>query len=156
MADDTASTVRVRVATVGDLAPLADLFDQYRVFYTQPTDVGLARDFLAERLRREESVIFVAVIDDRLAGFAQLYPTFSSVAGKRAWILNDLFASPDHRRRGVGEALLTKTLEHARESGAAWVTLSTAVDNIAAQTLYRKFGFEQEQHYLTFNYSLSQ
>jgi len=149
------STPPVRAATVDDLEPLSDLFNQYRMFYRQPDDRRLALDFLAERMRKAESVVFVVPVTDGLAGFAQLYPTFSSVSGKRAWILNDLFVSPHHRRQGVAGALLARCLTHARDSGSAWLTLSTAVDNAAAQALYRRFGFLQEANYVTFNHSLT-
>ncbi|SEN42348.1 Ribosomal protein S18 acetylase RimI [Luteibacter sp. UNCMF331Sha3.1] len=145
----------VRPATIDDLDALSDLFNQYRMFYDQADDRRLARDFLAERMTRDESVVFVVPVADGLAGFAQLYPTFSSVSGKRAWILNDLFVSPHHRRQGVAGALLARCLAHARDSGSAWLTLSTAVDNDAAQALYRRFGFEQERKYLTFSHALS-
>jgi GNAT superfamily N-acetyltransferase len=37
--------------------------------------------------------------------FVQLYPSFSSVAARRIWILNDLLVTPPARRRGVGRAL---------------------------------------------------
>lgn len=148
------STPPVRTATVDDLDALSDLFNQYRMFYHQPDDRGLARDFLTERMARNESIIFVVPVADGLAGFAQLYPTFSSVSGKRAWILNDLFVSPHHRRQGVAGALLARCLMHARDGGSAWLTLSTAVDNEAAQALYRRFGFAQEADYVTFNHPL--
>ena len=42
------------------LDALADLFDAYRRFYGQPADVPGARAFLAERLARNESAVFVA------------------------------------------------------------------------------------------------
>jgi len=145
----------VRAATVDDLESLSDLFNQYRRFYRQPDDRGLAREFLAERMARNESVVFVAPLAGALAGFAQLYPTFSSVSGKRAWILNDLFVSRRHRRQGVASALLSGCLAHARDTAAAWLTLSTAIDNASAQALYRRHGFEPDQQYMTFNHALS-
>ena len=44
---------------------------------------------------------FVAVADGTGVGFVQLYPTFTSIGAKRAWVLNDLFVVPEARRRGV-------------------------------------------------------
>ena len=71
-----------------DLA--APLFDAYRRFYGQPADLAGAREFLERRLTRGESALFLALAQgDRPAGFAQLYPTFSSVSMMRSWILND-------------------------------------------------------------------
>lgn len=148
-------TSPVRIATLDDLDQLSVLFNQYRIFYQQPDDLALARDFLWDRLQNRESVIFVSKTDAHLAGFAQLYPTFSSVSAKRAWILNDLFVALDARKQGIASALLAQVLQHAHESGAAWVNLETTPDNVAAQALYRKFGFQLEQYYLTFSHALA-
>ncbi len=64
-----------------------ELFDKYRVFYGQPSDRGLAKQFLQHRLMNNESVIFVALDNsqDKIipAGFTQLYPMYSSVRAKK-------------------------------------------------------------------------
>src|SRR6266851_4244256 len=97
--------VRTIRAGLDDLEALAPLFDGYRRFYRQPSDPQAARAFLAERLKRNESVIFVAVLDGGIVGFTQLYPLFSSVSMKRLWLLNDLFVAPEARRTGAGRGL---------------------------------------------------
>ena len=93
----------VQRATIADLDALVPLFDGYRVFYAQPSDPALARRFLDERLRRDESVILIARDDGdesgAALGFTQLYPMFSSVRAARTWILNDLFVAPAARPR---------------------------------------------------------
>ncbi|HEU4587039.1 MAG TPA: GNAT family N-acetyltransferase [Gemmatimonadales bacterium] len=53
--------IEVRRAGVADLDLLVPLFDAYRQFYQQPSDPALARRFLAERIERNESVIFLAL-----------------------------------------------------------------------------------------------
>ena len=91
----------------GDVDAVAPLFDAYRQFYQQPSDPALARAFIAERLARSESVIFLAERDGQAVGFVQLYPLFSSTAARprRLWLLNDLFVSPvGPRRRGGARA----------------------------------------------------
>ncbi len=52
-----------RAGTI-DLDGAAPLFDAYRQFYGQRSDITAARAFLDERLRRDESVIFLAVADE--------------------------------------------------------------------------------------------
>src|SRR5579859_667244 len=88
---------------------LAGLFDAYRQFYGQEPDLSGARRFLEARLRGRDSVVFLAFADDATGtgvGFVQLYPSFSSVAMKPIWILNDLFVAPQSRRAGVARSLL--------------------------------------------------
>src|SRR5215213_8909774 len=82
----------IRKATIHDIDPLAELFDQYRVFYKKDPDIAAGTVFLKERILREESEIFIGEEEDgRLSGFVQLYPIFSSTRLKRLWLLNDLF-----------------------------------------------------------------
>jgi ribosomal-protein-alanine N-acetyltransferase len=48
---------------------------------------------------------------------------------------------PEHRGRGLGELLLLGMVDAALARGARWLTLEVRVSNVAAQTLYRKYGF---------------
>ena len=71
-------------ATSENLVPLALLFDAYRVFYRKESDVDAAFQFLKERIANEESIIFIAIDEDKsIKGFVQLYPLFSSTRMKK-------------------------------------------------------------------------
>ena len=47
----------------------------------------------------------------------------------------------EFRRRGIGKMLLREAIKKAREKGAKRLLLEVRVSNIAAQELYKKFGF---------------
>ena len=134
----------IRRARKKDIEDLSVLFDKYRIFYKQKSDVENARSFLKKRMKRNESVIFVAEERDELIGFTQLFPIFSSVSMKRTWLLNDLYVNG--RSRGIGAA--TKLLDAAKEFGAEtnskWLLLQTAADNFTAQKVYEKNGWIKE------------
>ena len=142
----------IRQATIDDLGQLSVLFAQYRVFYEQPFDPDAAKQFLEERLTREESIVFIAIENEQYAGFTQLYPAFSSVGMTKIWILNDLFVSADHRQKGVAKSLITRVIEYGKVSGRKKVALSTAYDNNSAQKLYEKLGFTRSDFY---NYEIA-
>ncbi|MEO7039838.1 MAG: hypothetical protein ABI186_07390 [Candidatus Elarobacter sp.] len=72
------SKVSVSRAGVDDCAALVPLFEAYRRHFTGSDDPTGSRAFLAERLARGDSVVYLAVAQDRVAGFIQLYPLFSS------------------------------------------------------------------------------
>lgn len=131
-------------AGVEQLDEAAELFDQYRQFYGQAHDLEGARAFLNARLTGGESVVFLATQDgagSETVGFAQLYPTFSSISMERVWILNDLFVAPDTRSRGIGRALIKRCFDLARATGAKGVALETMKDNLRAKALYESVGF---------------
>jgi GNAT superfamily N-acetyltransferase len=141
-------------ATNEHLEALATLFDGYRQFYGEQSDLGGARAFLAERLERGESALFLAVFDQNgrevPAGLAQLYPSFSSTSMRRLWILNDLFVAAEARKYGVGRALLQAAREHAERTGAKGLELMTARDNFAAQALYETMGWRRDEVFLSY------
>ena len=144
--------IRLARATRKDLDDLVPLFDGYRQFYGQRSDPAAARTYLGERMERGESVIFLAYTGPReAAGFTQLYPSFSSVSLKTLWILNDLFVRSDVRRGGVGRALLERARQHAVETGAKGLTLSTAVTNKPAQTLYESCGWQRDDEFMHYH-----
>ncbi|GHA89538.1 GNAT family N-acetyltransferase [Cognatilysobacter bugurensis] len=138
------ASASVRCAALADLDRLALLFDAYRRFYGQASDIERARDWLHARLTRGESTVLIAERDDATVGFAQLYPMFSSVRTARIWILNDLYVDESTRRGGVGRALLDAAAAFAREDGAARLMLETGRDNVAARALYRAAGWSED------------
>ncbi len=144
----------IDIARTSDLMPLASLFDAYRQFYGKPGDVDAARAFLADRMHSGESRIFVARQGDGIVGFTQLYPIFSSVSLRRAWLLNDLYVALDARGRGVAERLLKAAVDHGRESGAAWLMLQTGQDNDIAQRLYERCGWRRDDTFLSYTFLL--
>ena len=95
-------------ATINDLDSLTELFDLYRMFYQQKSDLEGAREFIKDRLSNGESVLFLAFDENDPIGFVQLYPSFSSVSMKRTWVLNDLYVKENARGKGFGEKLIKK------------------------------------------------
>ena len=92
--------------------------------------------------------------DGATLGFAQLFPSFSSVRVAPIYVLNDLFVTPSARRRGVGTLLLQAVADMARASGAVRVKLSTAITNVAAQRLYEEMQWTREEDFHVYNVSL--
>lgn len=68
--------IQIKRAHEGHLNELAVLFDDYRVFYRKESNLEGAKGFLSERILKKESVIFVALLEEKLVGFTQLYPLF--------------------------------------------------------------------------------
>ena len=144
-------------ATIADLDQLAALFDGYRQFYKQASDLSGAKAFLAARIKNKESVIFVATVTpETLAGFVQLYPSFTSVGMMTTWILNDLFVAPEFRQQKVGEALMAEAVKFSKASGARNLSLQTAITNTSAQRLYEKLGWRRDDKYYTYYFHHSE
>ncbi len=143
--------VTVHRAVLSDVEAIVPAFDRYRQFYGQSSDLVAARQFLLHRYNLHESVLFVAHDGDVPVGFAQLYPSFSSVALARSFILNDLFVEPAWRRKGIASMLLTASVNFGRSVGAIRLTLSTARKNDAAQMLYESAGWKRDQEFYVYH-----
>jgi GNAT superfamily N-acetyltransferase len=132
----------IREANLKDIEELAQLFDEYRVFYKKSTDLKGAIDFLTKRIANSESKIFIILGGDgRMAGFVQLYPIFSSKRMKRLWLLNDLYVREVDRGKGFSKILIDKSKELARSTNACGLLLETSKSNSVSNNLYVDTGF---------------
>ncbi|NHZ32814.1 GNAT family N-acetyltransferase [Massilia rubra] len=141
------STIHIRQAVLADLDALSVLFDGYRQFYERDSNLAAAKQFLADRFNHGESVLFIAHEGAEPVGFAQLYPSFSSVSLGRIYILNDLFVNELGRRKGVGSRLIAASVDFAKTVGAIRLALSTAHINTKAQALYEATGWERDDDF---------
>lgn len=85
---------------------------------------------------------------DRLLGALPAADHHQPLAGYGGfWMMVDeahistIAVAPAFRRQSLGELLLLTMIEEAQEKHAALVTLEVRISNLAAQTLYKKYGF---------------
>lgn len=152
-------STRIRKINKDDYEMVADMFNNYRIFYKQPSDIQLAKEYLKERLANNEAQVFVAYdsITSELLGFTLLYARFSSVSAIKNWHIGDLYVEPSQRKRGIGQKLLQTAVDFAIEQKAKFVSLNTAKDNFTAQKVYEKFGFDKRDYlpeYLYYQFNL--
>lgn len=143
--------MRIQQATSADLDDLIPLFAGYLQFYAVAQSPPAVRGFLAERLAGGDSAIFIAR-DERGAalGFVQLYPLFSSLHLRPAWLLSDLYVVERARRQGVGAALMNAARGHTEARGACALQLETAKSNLAGQALYERLGYVRDEVFYTY------
>ena len=132
-----------RKATIDDLSQLAQLFDEYRMFYHKSSDISGAEQFISERLENRDSEIFVVEEDGKLGGFVQLYPLFSSTRMKRYWLLNDLYVNSNSRGKGFSKALIEEAKVLCRTSDSCGMYLETRKENMIGNQLYPSVGFKK-------------
>jgi ribosomal protein S18 acetylase RimI-like enzyme len=152
------SNIRVVRATRKHLEMLAELFQAYLAFYRRGHDRERIKTFLAARMLRKESAIFIALEgtadETRAVGFAQLYPTFSSLRLSRMWVLNDLYTVADRRRNGVAHLLLAAARTMAVGTSATHVELLTERTNRAAQRVYESVGYRKDELFYRYEQDL--
>lgn len=145
--------LQIKQASIDDINIVAPLFNAYRIFYNQASDMAGATNFLYERIVKNQSTLFIAFINGEAVGFTQLYPIFSSVSLRPALLLNDLYIAETARKMGIAAALLNKAKEFGKQNNAGWLLLETAFDNYNAQSLYEKNGWIKQTDFF-FQFSL--
>jgi N-acetylglutamate synthase-like GNAT family acetyltransferase len=80
----------------------------------------------------KEHRVRVAVVDDRIVGFATLLPT------EQTGELEDLFVDPDWMLHGIGRTLVLDAIETAQEQGLTRIEVTA---NPHAFDFYEKVGF---------------
>jgi GNAT superfamily N-acetyltransferase len=141
--------VEILRAYTRHLSLIVGLFDEYRQSFEQPPNPAGGRAFLGERLERRDSVIFFASEGSgsfqRALGFTQIYPGWSSVWMRKIWILNDLYVHPDRRGQGIAKALHGRARQHAVETKAHGLALSTAREDEAVRHLCETLGYRRDE-----------
>ncbi len=138
--------------TEANIDNLAQLFNEYRIFYEQEDNVPASRAFIQQNLAQGRSRIFL-LLDDAGApiGFSQLYPAICSLAMKPYYYLSDLYVVPSARKNGHARYLMDYITDLCRKEGAQRLTLDTARTNKIAQSLYESLGYEREDVYITYH-----
>ena len=142
-------------ANVNHIKQVGELFDLYRQFYKYVSNINESTDYISERMKNNESIIFIATNKQKeVMGFVQLYETFGSLHLGKIIILYDLFVKKEFRKYGIGIKLMKKSEEYAKSIGAKGIELSTAKDNLTAQSLYEKIGYIRDNEFYSYSLSL--
>lgn len=139
--------IQIKRGHQGHLNELEHLLDAYRMFYKKESNLEGAKHFLSERMQQKESIIFVALMEEKLVGFTQLYPLFSSTNMMPIWLLNDLFVAKEHRGKQISKGLVKAAQEHCKITKANGISLETEKNNIPGNALYPKMGFTLDQEH---------
>ncbi len=89
---------------------------------------------LKQRLSPEERPL-LPTARGLIVGFAGIWLMIDEVH------LTTMAVRNGHRHQGIGELLLISLIESSSQKGAHAVTLEVRASNIAAQSLYKKYGF---------------
>jgi RimJ/RimL family protein N-acetyltransferase len=141
--------IRIRPAEPGDaeqLVALARSVGREPGGYLLTTDAwrGVAdeRRYVKAVRRDGDAALFVADVDGRVVARLSLardpHPASRHVADL------GLMVAVDHRRRGIGRALLDQSVAWAREAGVRKLELHVFPWNEPAIALYDSYGFERE------------
>ena len=132
--------MEISVREIGSVTP--DLQESVRVLLGQLSTSGAqcTDEQLQEVVRSPSTTLFVASVGRAVAGMLTLVAV-RIPTGMRA-IIEDVVVEERFRGNGIGAALLSQAIAKARDMGAAKVDLTSNGARVAANRLYRQFGFQ--------------
>lgn len=95
------------------------------------------RSFRFELTDNPASRCWVAEVDGKIAGMIVVWLIVDEVH------VATIATHPDFRRQGIAKNLLSYALQHLSTEGAQSSFLEVRASNLAAQEMYRKFGYEE-------------
>jgi ribosomal protein S18 acetylase RimI-like enzyme len=138
-------TITVRPAHTSELADIGELtLEAYAEFMV--TDDGYAHQLRDAVTRAREAELYVALLDDALAGTVTFCPQGSpwgELAQPGEGELRMLAVRPSARSHGIARSLVSVCLERSLELGYHAVVLSTLPQMAAAHRLYQRLGFRR-------------
>lgn len=130
----------VRIAGAEDAAVIGRLLHDFNTESHEPTP---GPDALADRVREllagDDFIVLLAGGEPRGLAVLRFRPSIWT-EGLECY-LAELYVQPEHRRRGLGLALMIATVDLARAQGADYIEVATSEDDVAARALYERFGF---------------
>ena len=120
----------IRAAVPADAQQMAALD---RICFTVPWSL---ESFEQELTVNDKAIYIVAEIDGQLAGYAGMWQILDEGH------ITNVAVSPEHRRQGIAAAVLTALIAEGGRRGIRAFTLEVRASNVAAQELYRGFGFQ--------------
>ncbi|GEK79661.1 GNAT family N-acetyltransferase [Agrococcus baldri] len=144
------SEISVRAVAADDRERWAELFHGYRTFYKNARDEAVVARVWGWLLdEAHESRGLVAELDGEIVGIAHWRRFARPSVGQTGIWLDDLFAAPAVRGKGVGRELIARLQQTAAAEGASVVRWITADDNATAQRLYD--GVATKTRWLTYD-----
>ncbi|MDQ0454370.1 GNAT family N-acetyltransferase [Rhizobium paknamense] len=134
--------VSIRHARKDDLAEINEMIGLLAAHQ------GDASEMTPDKLRRDLFgpipwiTVLVAEGDEQLLGYAILVPLYRAAEARRGMDLHHLFVRDGHRGNGIGQHLISRARDVARQAGCDYLSVSATTGNFAAHRFYEQMEFK--------------
>ncbi|HLK62501.1 MAG TPA: GNAT family N-acetyltransferase [Bryobacteraceae bacterium] len=136
--------VTIREACESDIPAILQTYTAAGINGAQSFSVEEARESFACMRRYPSYRIFVAMVDEEVAGaYSLLLLDKLTKRGARSGVVEDVAVRPDLQGKGVGRAMMEHAREQCRLAGCYKLTLSSGLPRTGAHAFYDSLGFER-------------
>ncbi len=136
--------MNISPVTEHDLPELAALYQQLL-----PNDFSIQKmqQVLGNNRQNPNHTVLIAKVDGKVVG-SLLAMTCEMLFGqcKSFMVIEDVVVDQQHRRLGVGTALLRTIEGQARETGCAYIMLITESGQVDTRRFYQSNGYKTDEH----------
>ena len=134
----------IREATIDDLNKIHNLGKTVEEFNVSDEAATFwPKHILRNCIESKTDWLILAEENNEILGFTIVN---NSPVFKKA-IIENIFVSPQHRKKGVGKKLLAAAVERIRETDCEYICILTEVDNNTAINFYVSNGFNRGKNF---------
>ena len=89
------------------------------------------------------SLVLFEFLDEEIVAIAVCFINFSTFKVKSYLNVHDFFVHPEYRAKGLGNKLMQELISISKERNYCKITLEVREDNSTAQSIYKKYGFDE-------------
>jgi GNAT superfamily N-acetyltransferase len=130
--------MEIRLAQIGDETGIFKLIYELAVYEKAPEQVTNTPEVLKADLFQDKICeAFVAIVEDKIVGFALWYTSYSTWKG-RCLYLEDFYVLPEFRSQKIGSLLFDKVVDLAKKSGVKRMDWQVLEWNQLALDFYKR------------------
>lgn len=134
----------IRTANPQDESAILTLLREY----CEEVDTPWSDEHLLAGLRpllsQNQHGVVLVVEEGGIIAYSVLTWGWGIESGGQEALIDEMFVGANHRNQGIGEKLLRRSLERAKEQGVKVVFLETERENPKSRELYKRIGFSEE------------
>ncbi|EPW7071616.1 N-acetyltransferase family protein [Vibrio parahaemolyticus] len=129
---------RIETESIEDKSILETLFKEYLSGFSVELDLSV----IAQLFTLPYFHGFISFVDNKPAGFAVCFESFSTYRAQRVMNIHDFMVSDSFRGKGVGKVQLNSIEQYCRDNDYLKITLEVGDDNVAAKKLYSSLDYK--------------
>ena len=129
---------RIETESIEDKSTFETMFKGYLSGFSVELDLSVIAQLFALPFFHG----FISFVDNKPAGLAVCFESFSTYRAQRVMNIHDFMVSDSFRGKGVGKAQLNGIEQYCRDNGYLKITLEVGDDNVAAKKLYSSLDYE--------------
>lgn len=133
-----------RIANNSDESAILALLREYCDEVGTPWSDEHLLEGLAPLLSENQHGVVLLAEEENVIAYSVLTWGWGIESGGHEALVDEMFVRSDYRNQGIGEKLLRKTLERAKDQGVKVVFLETEKENPKSRELYKRIGFSEE------------